>query len=79
MDPVRLWPSRWPPCLRWQVLHTYDYGAALQRVAHVLTTPLPGRYPVSEPVVSACARALIEDCADYYERAVRSSILMYRR
>lgn len=61
------------------MLHTYDYGAALQRVATALLQPVPGRHSVSEQIISSCARALVEDCADYYERAVRASILSYRR
>ncbi|GIL46228.1 hypothetical protein Vafri_3260 [Volvox africanus] len=55
-----------------EVLHTYNYAAALQRAALQVRdlTPL---------TLSRLAPDLVEDAADYFERAVKQAVLDYRR
>ena len=55
-----------------QVLHTYSYAAALHRVVGQLRA-------LSAAVAERVAPTLLEDAADYWERAVRSAVLEYRR
>ncbi|KAF5834888.1 hypothetical protein DUNSADRAFT_8192 [Dunaliella salina] len=55
-----------------EVLATYDFHAALARTAMQVRR-------LSPTVLEAVGRVLLEDVADYYERAVKKSILEYRR
>ncbi|GFR40055.1 hypothetical protein Agub_g593 [Astrephomene gubernaculifera] len=55
-----------------EVLHTYNYAAALQRVA----TQVRGLHPAT---LDRLAPDLLEDAADYFERAVKRAVLDYRR
>jgi dynein heavy chain len=54
------------------VLHTYNYAAALQHVGGQLRA-------LSPAVAARVAPTLLEDAADYWERAVRAAVLEYRR
>jgi len=55
-----------------EVLATYDFHAALARAAMQVKR-------LSPTVLEAVGRVLLEDVADYYERAVKKAILEYRR
>ncbi|KXZ43278.1 hypothetical protein GPECTOR_96g744 [Gonium pectorale] len=55
-----------------EVMHTYNYGAALQRVAAQVRN-------LSPATLERLARDLLDDAADYFERAVKQAILDYRR
>ncbi|GLC77190.1 hypothetical protein PLESTF_001896200 [Pleodorina starrii] len=55
-----------------EVLHTYNYAAALQRAALQVKD-------LSPAVLNRLAPDLLEDAADYFERAVKQAVLDYRR